>query len=106
MPGFVTTARNTWTVTALGGHRSTVSLRARLDTRGLLGLLGRWIILAQVRSTNRTPADDLRHYVESGTPSPGKQGALRRIKPHVQNPPVVPSTRQVPRPGRGTEGPT
>jgi hypothetical protein len=50
MPAFVTLARNTWAVTALDALRSRVSLRARFETRGLLGLLGRWAILAHTQS--------------------------------------------------------
>jgi hypothetical protein len=73
MPAFVTLARNTWTVTPIDAHRSRVSPRARFDTRGLLGLLGRWAILARTRRTGRHLADDLRHYVETGRPSPRKQ---------------------------------
>src|SRR3954470_12814116 len=73
MPAFVTLARNTWTVMALDDRRCRVTLKARFDTRGLLGLLGRWVILAQVGRTSRYLAEDLRHYVETGRPSPRKQ---------------------------------
>jgi len=78
MPSFVTVARNTWTVSSIDEHRTQVSLKARFDTRGLLGLLGRWAILVQVGRTSRHLAEDLRHYVETGTPSPRKQQRLRR----------------------------
>jgi hypothetical protein len=77
MPAYVTAAQNTWTVIPLDEWRSRVTLRARFDTRGLLGWLARWLILAQVRRTSRYLADDLRHYVEHGTPSPRKQRQLR-----------------------------
>ncbi len=78
MPAFVTLARNTWTVTPVDANRCRVSLRARFDTHGLIGLLGRWAILAQTRRTSRHLADDLRHYAETGTPSPRKQRQQRR----------------------------
>jgi len=80
MPAFVTTARNTWTVTPLDQQRTRVSVHARFDTRGLLGRLARWAILAQVGRTSRHLADDLRHYVETGTPSARKQRQLRRAR--------------------------
>ncbi len=80
MPAFVTTARNTWTVTPLGEHRTPVRIQAQFDTCGLLGLLGRWAILAQVGRTSRYLVNDLRHYVETGTPSPRKQRQLRRAR--------------------------
>lgn len=77
MPSFVTLAHNTWTVTPTAEGRCRVSLRARFDTRSLLGLLGRWAILARTRRTSRHLADDLRHYVETGQPSPRKRRAAR-----------------------------
>jgi hypothetical protein len=78
MPAFVTLARNTWTVTPFDARRTRVSLSARFHTRGLLGLLGRWAILARTHRTSRHLADDLRHYVETGQPSPRKLRQLRR----------------------------
>jgi hypothetical protein len=78
MPAFVTAARNTWTVTAIDGHRTRVSLHAQFDTRGLLGRLAGWGILTQARRTGRHLGEDLRHYIEHGTPSPRKQAQLSR----------------------------
>ena len=78
MPSFVTTARNTWTVSPIDERCSRVRLRAQFDTRGLLGRLVRWAILAQVARTSRHLGEDLRHYVEHSVPSPRKQAQLRR----------------------------
>jgi hypothetical protein len=80
MPAFVVAARNTWTVTPLDEHRSRLCLHARFDTRGVLGALARWLILAQVRRTSRHLAEDLRHFAEHGTPSPRKRAQLRRSR--------------------------
>jgi hypothetical protein len=77
MPAFVRLARNTWTVIAIDDNRCQVELRARFDTRGMVGLLGRWAILAQTRQTSRHLAEDLRHYIETGQPSPRKRRQLR-----------------------------
>jgi hypothetical protein len=77
MPAFVTLARNTWTVTPIDADRCRVSLHARFDTRGFLGVLGRWAILTRARRTSRHLADDLRHYLETGEPSPRKQRQQR-----------------------------
>jgi hypothetical protein len=76
MPGFVSTARNTWTVTPLDDHRCRVILDAQFDTRGFVGALARWLLLLRVGRTSRYLADDLRHYVEHGTLSPRKQRQL------------------------------
>jgi carbon monoxide dehydrogenase subunit G len=78
MPAFVTTARNTWTVIPLGEHRCRVTVNARFDTRGLLGSLAGRLLLLQVGRTSRHLADDLRHYVEHGIPSPRKRRQLSR----------------------------
>jgi hypothetical protein len=77
MPAFVTTARNTSTVTPLDEHSSRVTIEARFDTRGLLG---RWASLAQVGRTSRFLADDLRQYVETGRPSRRKQRQLNQAR--------------------------
>jgi hypothetical protein len=81
LPAFVATARNTWTVTPLDERRTRVCLHAQFDTRGMLGVLARWAILIQVGRTSRHLPDDLRHYLEHGTPSPRKQNQLRRTRP-------------------------
>lgn len=78
MPAFVTLARNRWQVTAEAGRRTRVSFAAELRVRGPLGCLARWWLLAQVGRTGRHLLDDLKHYVEHGTPSPRKRRHLDR----------------------------
>jgi Polyketide cyclase / dehydrase and lipid transport len=78
MPSFVTTARNTWTVTPLDNDSCIVNLDAQFDTRGVVGTLARWAMLAQLGRTSRQLRDDLRHFVEHGTPSPRKERQLQR----------------------------
>jgi len=80
LPGFVATARNTWTVIALDAGTCRVSLDAQFDTRGLLGAIARRLLLVQVGRTSRHLAEDLRHYAEHGTPSPRKQHQLARLR--------------------------
>ncbi len=80
MPSFVTVARNMWTVVALDTVRSVVTLDAQFETRGIVGAVARWILLAQVRRTSRHLGDDLRHFVEYGTPSPRKRKQLHRMR--------------------------
>jgi hypothetical protein len=80
MPSFVTTARNTWTVIALDAGTCRVRLDAQLDTRGLFGAIARRLLLVQVGRTSRHLAEDLRHHVEHGTPSPRKQHQLARLR--------------------------
>ncbi len=79
MPGFVTAARNTWTVTPVNEDTCRVTLNARFDTSGLPARLARWAILAQVRRTSRHLQNDLAHYARHGIPSPRKQRQLARL---------------------------
>jgi hypothetical protein len=51
---------------------------ALFQTRGALGLLACWAILAQAQIAARRLQAGLRHYVRHGTPSPRKQRQLSR----------------------------
>ena len=53
-------------------------MTAHFQTRGVLGLLGCWAILAQARLAARHLHNDLRYYVNHGAPSPRKQRQLSR----------------------------
>jgi hypothetical protein len=72
LPRFVTLARNTWTITPIGSDRCVLTMRAQFETRGVLGRLGGWLLLSQVRRTSHHLADDLSYYVRTGRPSPRK----------------------------------
>jgi uncharacterized protein YndB with AHSA1/START domain len=76
MPAFVMRARNRWQVTALGDTRARVAVHAQVDVRGPLGAVARWWLLAQVARGGRHLLDDLKYYIEQGTPSPRKQRRL------------------------------
>jgi hypothetical protein len=78
LPAFVTTARSTWRVIPAGGRSCRVTVTAHFQTRGVLGLLGCWVILAQARLAARHLQADLRHYIKHGTASPRKQRQLSR----------------------------
>jgi hypothetical protein len=81
MPAFVTTARNTWTVTALNADRCRVDIAAEFVTRGMLGRVARTVLLARVLRDGRHLLADLKHYVETGTPSPRKLATKRSTTP-------------------------
>ena len=78
MPAFVTVARNTWTVTALAEGRCRVDIAAEFATRGILGATARTVLLARVGRDGRHLLADLRHFVETGTPSPREQSRRQR----------------------------
>jgi len=76
LPAFISLARNRWQVTALDAGRSEVSFAAQLEVRGLRGRLARWLLLRQVGRSGRHVLEDLKHYVEHGTPSTRKRAHL------------------------------
>jgi hypothetical protein len=80
MPAFVTTARTPGPSLRSTNAAPGSACRPGSTPGGPLGLLGRWMILAQIGRTSRHLADDLRHYVETGQPSPRKQRQLRRAR--------------------------
>jgi hypothetical protein len=78
LPAFITAAGSTWTVTPAGETTCQVTVTGRFQSRGVLGLLGCWAILARARLAARHLQADLRHYIHHGTPSPRKQRQLSR----------------------------
>jgi hypothetical protein len=80
LPAFITTARSTWTVTPAGEATCRVTVTGHFQTRGVLGLLGCWAILARARLTARHLQADLSHYIKHGTPSTRKQRQLSRSR--------------------------
>jgi hypothetical protein len=78
LPAFITSARSTWTVTPTGETTCRITVTGRFQTRGVLGLVGCWAILAQARLTARHLQADLSHYIKHGVPSPRKQRQLSR----------------------------
>ena len=85
LPSFVTVARNTWTVDQLDGDTCVLTLDAQFDTRGVLGAVARWVLLALLGRTSRRLGEDLRHVVEHGGPSPAKKRQLQRTQ-HPRRP--------------------
>jgi len=81
LPGFITIARSIWTVTPAGERECRITVTAHFQTRGVLGFLVCWAILAQARLAARHLQADLRHYVKHGAPSPRKQRQLSRARP-------------------------
>ncbi|HCT79135.1 MAG TPA: hypothetical protein DGT23_21775 [Micromonosporaceae bacterium] len=73
-------ARNTWTVTALSDSQCRVDIAAEFTTRGILGRIVRAVILARVLRDGRQLLDDLKHFTETGTPSPRKQSRTSQTR--------------------------
>jgi hypothetical protein len=81
MPKFVTAARNTWTVTELGPRQCHVHYHAEFSTHGLIGWIVRPLLLARVGRDGKHLLADLKHYAETGRPSPRKQAHTAAAEP-------------------------
>lgn len=81
LPAFITSARSTWTVTPADADSCRLTVIAHFRTRGVLGALGCWAMLARARLAARHLQADLRHYARHGTASPRKQRQLSRSRP-------------------------
>lgn len=74
MPRFVAHAANCWSVTRIDDSRSLVRIHARLTLRGpvrLLACLIRW----QLQSVGGRVVEELKYFIENGTPHPRKLAA-------------------------------
>jgi len=81
MPTFVGTAQNSWQVTAVDERRALARFDGVMETRGIVGrLLGLFLRVRLARESRRL-LDDLKHFVETGRPSPRKQRQLGRSEP-------------------------
>jgi hypothetical protein len=77
LPRFLGAASNRWHVTALDEHRTIVGLDATLEVHGVLGRILYPLVRLWIARTTPRFLDDLRHYVETGRPSPRKRRQLR-----------------------------
>lgn len=79
-PFFVERGVNRWTLTAEGGS-TRVQSTAEITTRGLVGRLMAPMMKMQMARLMRQSLEELKHYVETGTPHPRKAKALTPITP-------------------------
>jgi len=79
-PFFVERGVNRWTLTAQGGS-TRVQSTAEITTKGLVGRLMAPMMKMQMARLMRQSLEELKHYVETGTPHPRKAKALASITP-------------------------
>ncbi len=78
-PFFVERGVNRWTLTA-EGNSTCVQSFAEITTTGLVGMLMAPMMKMQLTALMRTSLEELKHYVETGTPHPRKARALASKK--------------------------
>ena len=76
-PFFVDKAVNNWQLSQLG-NQTKVNMRLTVETKGLVGAIMSPMMKMQMNKIIATVLDDLKHYVETGEPSPSKARELAR----------------------------
>ena len=78
-PFFVERGVNRWTLTEEGSTTRVHSI-AEITTKGLVGMVMAPMMKMQMTGLIRNSLEDLKHYVETGTPHPRKVKALTSKK--------------------------
>ena len=76
MPSFVGHATNRWRVARLHEHRTRLHIHATLTLRGPMALLG-CVVKWQLESGGAKVAEELKYFVENGSPHPRKLRSRR-----------------------------
>lgn len=80
-PFFVARGVNRWTLTPEGKQATKVYSLATITTRGVIGALMAPMLKMQMASLMRRSVEELKHYVEHGSPHPRKLKALALARP-------------------------
>jgi hypothetical protein len=72
-PGIAKHASAAWSLKSEGANKTTVVLAFDMETKGFLGFLMTPLIKKGMEKAAVEIAEDLKHYVENGTPSPRKE---------------------------------
>ncbi len=81
-PFFVKLGRNHWQLIPEGKHTK-VKMHLKIQTQGIIGAMMQPMMKLQMNSITRNILDDLKHYVETGQPSPRKAKELAKLKRQV-----------------------
>ena len=84
MPGFVSMAKNTWTVVAVNENQSKLVMKARFETKGLMGAMMRGTMSKKMNETLNTVLNDAKVYAETGVPSEVKQARIAKLEKKKQ----------------------
>ena len=78
LPAIFKSGGSTWAIRPVGGHRSHVTMKLRMEFAPLPGLLMGWLMKPRMDKDMDGLMDDLKHYVEKGTPHPKKLKSLEK----------------------------
>lgn len=79
-PFFVESGVNNWQLTKLANNRTKVTMHLVVKTKGLVGTIMSPMMKMQMGKVIDPVPNDLKHFVETGTPSPNKAKELAKLK--------------------------
>ena len=77
-PFFVDTAINNWQLSSIGSNKTKVNMHLVVKTKGFVGAVMGPMMKLQLNKQIATIPQDLKHYVETGKPSPHKAKELQK----------------------------
>ncbi|MEM9887942.1 MAG: SRPBCC family protein [Bacteroidota bacterium] len=77
-PSFVESGINNWKLTNLNG-KTKVDMHLVIKTKGILGSIMGPMMKMQMNGLTKSVLNDLKHYVETGKPSPLKQKEMQKL---------------------------
>lgn len=78
LPGFVVSAKNIWIHETVAGGKTRLTMRVIMAVKGLLGAIMKGPMRAQMGKVLGNAQQELKHYVETGSPHPRKRKKMRR----------------------------
>ena len=78
LPGFVVSAHNHWSHSAISSSETQLSMRVVMHVKGILGFLMQVPIKAQMAKVLTKAQEELKYYIENGRAHPRKQKKLKK----------------------------
>ncbi|MEM9151879.1 MAG: SRPBCC family protein [Cyanobacteria bacterium P01_F01_bin.3] len=78
LPGFVISARNTWTHEAITRNQTKLTMRVVMRVKGILGTIMRCPMKLQMGNVLNNAQEELKYYIETGQPHPRKRKKMNK----------------------------
>ena len=82
-PFFVDTAINNWQLSQIDTHQTRVDMHLVVKTKGFVGAIMNPMMKLQLSKQIASIPNDLKHFVETGNPSPNKAKEIKKLAKKV-----------------------
>ena len=80
LPGFVISAENTWTLEEINSNTTRIVGQTEMHVKGVMGFLFRGMMRNNLNRVLAEMAEEVKHYIENGTPHPHKLKAIAKYE--------------------------